>query len=51
MVRTIITSIIEKFQKRIQESRYRRVLKRTAGLLRGKDDSVSFVRNLRKEWD
>ena len=46
-----IRSAIREFQKKAQENSYRGVLRGTAGLLNGKDDSVSFVRKLRKEWD
>ena len=42
---------IKEFQKKSQEGGYKKTLKDTAGLLGGKDDSVQFVRKLRKEWD
>ena len=42
---------VKEFQKKSQEGNYRRVLADTAGLLRGGDDSVRFVRKLREEWD
>jgi hypothetical protein len=42
---------IKEFQKRTQESGYRKVLADTSGILKGKDDSVRFVRKLRKEWE
>ena len=46
-----IRNAIKEFQKKSRESDHHRVLKATAGLLKGKDDSVRFVRELRKEWD
>ncbi|MBI2094873.1 MAG: hypothetical protein HYT89_01750 [Candidatus Omnitrophica bacterium] len=42
---------IKNFQKKSRESDYRKTLKDTTGLLKGKDDSVRFVRKLREEWD
>ena len=42
---------IREFQKKLRSGDYRRILKNTAGLLKGKGDSVSFVRKLREEWD
>ncbi len=42
---------IRDFKKRTQEIGHHQALKQTAGLLNGKDDSVQFVRNIRKEWD
>ena len=42
---------IKVFQKTAQEGGPSSLLKDTAGLLRGKDDSVRFVRKLREEWD
>ena len=42
---------IKDFQKKTQERDYRGALKDTAGLFKGKDDSVQFVRKLREEWD
>ena len=46
-----IRMAIKEFQKKMRGGEYRRVLKDTAGLLKGKDDSVRFVRKLREEWD
>lgn len=46
-----IRQAIKDFQKRAQGEDYRRALKDTAGLLRGKDDSVPFVRKIRDEWE
>ncbi len=42
---------IKEFQKKAREEERHVLLKRTAGLLKGKGDSVSFVRKLREEWD
>ncbi len=42
---------IKEFQKKSREADCRRVLEGTAGLLKGKDDSVRFVRKLREEWE
>ena len=42
---------IKEFQKRARAGDHERILKGTAGLLKGKDDSVRFVRKLREEWD
>ena len=42
---------IREFQKRMRSGDHRRILSKTAGLLKGKDDSVRFVRKLREEWD
>ncbi len=46
-----IRHAIKDFQKRAQGEDYQRALKDTAGLLKGKDDSVPFVRKLRDEWE
>ena len=46
-----IRMAIKEFQKKTQEKDRQRALKDTAGLLKGKDDSVRFVRKLREEWD
>ncbi|OGW84055.1 MAG: hypothetical protein A3C47_00075 [Omnitrophica bacterium RIFCSPHIGHO2_02_FULL_51_18] len=46
-----IRMAIKEFQKKTQEGDYRRVLKDTAGLLKGVDDSVRSVQKLRQEWD
>ena len=46
-----IRSAIREFQKKARESGYHEALRKTAGLFKGKDDSVSFVRKLRREWD
>jgi hypothetical protein len=46
-----IRHAIKEFQIKIKEREYHRVLKNTAGLLNGSDDSVRFVRKLRGEWD
>ena len=45
-----IRSAIREFQKKIQENSYHGTLRKTAGLFKGKDDSVRFVRKLRREW-
>ena len=42
---------IKEFQKKMREGDYHKILKDTSGLLKGKDDSVRFVRKLREEWD
>ena len=42
---------IKEFQKASREGDYRRVLKDTAGLLKGGEDAVRSVRKLRGEWD
>lgn len=41
---------IKDFQKQSRQSDYKKALEATAGLLKGKDDSVRFVRKLRDEW-
>ncbi len=46
-----IRAAIKDFQKKARSEGYQQVLKDTSGLLRGMDDSVSFVRKLRKEWE
>ena len=42
---------IKEFQNKARAGEYRRLLKSTAGLLKGGEDSVRFVRKLRSEWD
>lgn len=42
---------IKEFQKKARAGEYRRQLDSTAGLLKGGEDSVRFVRKLRGEWD
>ena len=42
---------IKEFQKKAKQSNYHRVLEATSGLCKGTEDSVSFVRKLREEWD
>ena len=42
---------IKEFQKKAREGEYKKVLQLTGGLLKGKEDSVSFVHKLRQEWD
>ncbi|OIO37092.1 MAG: hypothetical protein AUJ72_05230 [Candidatus Omnitrophica bacterium CG1_02_46_14] len=42
---------IKEFQKRSRQDSYRNILQDTTGLLKDKDDSVSFVRKLREEWE
>ncbi len=46
-----IRMAIKQFQKKAREGDYLRILKDTAGLLKGGDDSVRSVRKLREEWD
>ena len=46
-----IRMAIREFQKKAQEGDIRNALKDTAGLLKGREDSVRFVRKLRREWD
>ena len=46
-----IRQAIKEFQKQARKGEYQNILKATAGLFKGKDDSVSFVRKLRGEWD
>lgn len=46
-----IREAIKVFQQRTRGEDYEKALKNTAGLLRGKDDSVSYVRKLRSEWE
>ena len=45
-----IRMAIKEFQRKARDSGYRRVLDETSGLLKGGEDGVRFVRNLRKEW-
>ena len=42
---------IKEFQKKARAGEYRRQLESTAGLLKGGEDSVKFVRKIRGEWD
>ena len=46
-----IRMAIKDFQTGARAGDYRKKLKDTAGILKGKDDSVRFVRKLREEWD
>ena len=46
-----IRMAIKEFQTKMRAGDYRKTLKETAGILKGKDDSVCFVRKLREEWD
>ena len=45
-----IRMAIKEFQKKTRESGYRKILEETSGVLKGGEDSVRFVRKLRKEW-
>ena len=41
---------IKEFQKKERAGEYHRKIEATAGLLKGGEDSVRFVRKLRGEW-
>ena len=42
---------IKEFQKKMRAGNYQKILDRTFGILKDKEDSVKFVRKLRDEWD
>ena len=46
-----IRAAIKDFQQKMRGEDYRKALQSTAGLLKGKGDSVQYVRKLRAEWD
>ena len=42
---------IKEFQKKMRVGNYQKILDRTFGILKDKEDSVKFIRKLRAEWD
>ena len=42
---------IKQLQKQVRAGERTRVLSETAGILKGREDSVAFVRKIRKEWE
>ncbi len=42
---------IKEFQVKARQSQRQEALKQTAGILKNSEDSVSFVKNIRQEWD
>ena len=46
-----IRMAIKEFRAKMRAGDYRKTLKDTAGILKGKDESARFVRKLCEEWD
>lgn len=42
---------IKQLQNQVRAGERAQVLKTTAGILKGQEDSVTFVRQIRKEWE
>lgn len=47
----IIRQAIKEFQQKMRADQRKRVLDKTFGILKDKEDSIKFVRKIREEWE
>ncbi len=47
----IIRQAIKEFQQKMRTNQRQRILDKTFGILKDKEDSVKFVRKIREEWE